>query len=486
MGRLRIFIDRDLKTRFGPEICWTWRTILTGIGCPWEEADHMDSQCDVAYVRDPSYARNARVVIRMDPNRWSAGTTHRFQKVEERQGFPCLVLAGEDTETDVHSSSDGRFIFNKDIVFDVFWIVTGQAEKVLPRDRHGFFDITESPSYRNQVMRDALASRISAQLEKCLEGPACPEKLPRWPLGKKASVALTHDVDYPVAKRFIEPFRLWAMDGFKGFRSGLLVLAGKKTYWNFARWMELEKSYGFKSAFYFTSRKGSLVQYALGRPDPFYDVRDKRYRQLFSELSAEGFEVGLHASYHAYKNSQTLSREREILREASGQEVAGNRHHYWHLDPSDPECTLLLHEMAGFKYDTSLCHDRYLGFRRGFSWPFFPLEQKQRKELKTLQIPTAWMDDHLFGHAKANPGDWLAQLSALFAVTLHQGGCFAVDVHDYCFDEEVFPGRQKIYRWLLDRLTSSGEFWVAMPGEIADHWIKRYQTITGNSLGLTL
>jgi len=27
---------------------------------------------------------------------------------------------------------------------------------------------------------------------------------------------------------------------------------------------------------------------------------------------------------------------------------------------------------------------------------------------------------------------------------------------------------------------------VAMPGEIADHWIKRYQTITGNSLGLTL
>ncbi len=225
------------------------------------------------------------------------------------------------------------------------------------------------------------------------------------------------------------------------------VLAGRRTHWHFLSWVEMERGLNTRSAFYFVPRHGSLVEYALGIPDPFYDVRSDRFRNLFTWLSDQGCEIGLHASYRAGESLQTFAAEKNALELASGTPIRGNRHHYWHLSPADPEVhPARSTNRLGLMYDTSLAHERYVGWRRGLSWPYFPFHQKERRELRTLQIPTVWMDDQLFGHRADNPGDREAILRAMLDRAAEQRGCFLIDVHDYVFDDVLFPEWAATYK----------------------------------------
>jgi len=140
-------------------------------------------------------------------------------------------------------------------------------------------------------------------------------------------------------------------------------------------------------------------------PDTFYDIGSPAFRKLFGELRQAGFEIGLHASYRAFASPEQFAAEIGHLEAVSGGKVVGNRHHYWHMNPSDPEATLKLHETLGLDYDSSLIHNRYVGWRRGIAHPYFPFVQAERREIGTLQVPATWMDNQLFGLRGDNPGD---------------------------------------------------------------------------------
>jgi hypothetical protein len=247
----------------------------------------------------------------------------------------------------------------------------------------------------------------------------------------------------------------------------------------------MEEDLRTRSAFYFVPRQGSLLEYAAGVPDSFYNIRSPKFKTLFKYLADEGYEIGLHASYGACESLERFAAEKQALEESCGQRVFGNRHHYWHLNPSDPESTLMLHEQIGLKYDTSLAHERYVGWRRGLSWPFFPFHQKEQRELRTLQIPTAWMDDQLFGHRVDNPGDRAAVLRALADTVARQGGCLHIDVHDYVFDDVLFPGWARAYRELWQYVTARSDFWIDTPNRISDYWRQRHRSIVAASRGLS-
>jgi hypothetical protein len=484
MGKIRIAIDPRLTARYGSEIHWTWRLLLTGIGWAWEEVT-LESACDVAFAVDQARAPQARFCICANPEAWAQPAACRLRSAECHNGAVHLVFEGETARQDPVQTSAGRVICQRDLIFDVFWLVTGQEEQHWPKDRHGFFDLTGTAMLREQALRQALASQISFWLEGTLLDLGCPPPMPRWPDGKRAAAGVGHDVDYPQVIRWLEPIRIVARQGMKGFSSALAVLVGQRSHWHFADWVAMEKRLQTRSAFYFVARQGSLLKYAAGTPDPFYDINSERYRRLFHDLSQEGFEVGLHTSYLAYQSQDMLFAEKHRLEEASDLPVTGNRHHYWHLNPDDIEDTLLLHEQVGFKYDSSLIHERYLGWRRGLSQPFFPFHQAQRRELKTLQIPVSWMDDHLFGHSTHNPGDRWELLRTLADRAAHQGGCLLIDVHDYVFDDVLFPRWADTYRRLWEYLLSRGDFWLGTPAQIADHWIARYQSLVQASRGLS-
>ena len=483
MQRLRIAIDPHLAATHGPEIHWTWRLLLTGIGWAWEEVSP-DTACDVAFVTEPAHAPEARLCIRANPAAWAQPAAYRLVSVGRQNGLVHPFFEGKTAVPDPVQARSGQVICQRDLIFDVFWLVTGQEERHWPKDKHGFFNLTGTAILHEQVPRQALASQIGVWLQETLLDLGSPPPVARWPHGKRAAAGVGHDVDYPEIKRWLEPPRIVLRHGPRGLGPALAVLAGRRSHWQFSAWVKMEKHLQTRSAFYFVARQGSLLEFATGTPDPFYDITSKRFRQLFRHLAEEGFEVGLQASYLAYQSREKFAAEKQRLEEASGQPVVGNRHHYWHLNPNDVEETLLIHEQVGLKYDSSLIHDRYLGWRRGLSQPFFPFHQAERRELKTLQISTVWMDDQLFGRRAHNPGDRLENLRALADRAAEQGGCLLIDIHNYVFDDILYPGWAQTYCRLWEYLLDRGDFWFGTPAQIAEHWTTRYEALVQSSCGL--
>lgn len=484
---LRLALDPRLEQLIGPEIHWVWRLLLTTCGWGWRKVS-LEEPCEIAWVCQAEDAPLAKLVILANPSVWPQPSLQRLKALNRKNAVIFPVYAGEREPQEVEVRDDGRLICSRDLIFDVFWLATGQEERHYPRGRHGFYHLEHTLYYQERLPLLALASQIALWLEKTLRSLGCPEPLPRWPHGKKAALAVGHDVDYPEVLRFLEPLRKVIRWGAHGLRPALEVAKGQHHHWHFADWVALEKGLDFRSAFYFVARKGSLPQYLLGLPDPFYDIATDKFRRLFHYLQAEEVEIGLQASYLAFQDLEQLRREKCLLEEMSRSPVRGIRHHYWHLDPCLPEDTLWIHERLGFEYDSSLIHDHFLGWRRGLSHPYFPFHPRLRRELRTLQIPPVWMDDQLFTYIQYNQikPTRLETLKIIADRVAEQGGCLSLDVHEYVYDERLFPGWRQTYYDLLVYLKDKGDFWFDTPLKISNHWRSRYCQILAVSQGLDL
>jgi hypothetical protein len=452
------------------------------MGLAWHQVSPTEP-CDVAYVQAPADSPLARLCIQANPTAW-ADRAKPLQRIAQMNDLLYPVYQDDHAKPTLYRTAD-RVICERDLVFDLFWLVTGQIEQFLPQGKHGFWVLTEEAPAR-AILRQALGSRLIRWLERQLRELGGYPAVPPWQANYGAAACVSHDVDYPQIIRWLEPFRILARRNGQGLPLALEVLRGKRTHWNFRAWVAMEQRLQVRSAFYFVPRQGSLWERATGTPDPFYDIASPPFRDLFRFLQAEGFEIGMHASYRAFTSLAKLVAEKQYLEAVSGVTVVGNRHHYWHLNPHDVEETLWFHEQAGFCYDASLFHDRYVGWRRGLAQPFFPFHQRQRRELKTLQIPTAWMDDQLFGQKEANPGDRWEIVRQLADTVLEHQGCLVIDVHDYVFDDQLFPGWRQTYQALWEYLAQQRKVWFATPAQVAQHWRERYVWLIKASEGLTL
>ncbi|MBI5302385.1 MAG: hypothetical protein HY868_09620 [Chloroflexi bacterium] len=479
---IRIALDPQLNETHAPEIQWTWRLALTTMGLTWEQVSPAEP-CDVAFVANLADAPHAQFVIQANRAAWANPGAHHLQSLAQAEGLTYPVFQN-DGGFALYRATTGRWVCSRDVLFDLFWFATGQGERDLTRIKHGFFDLTGTPLQKQQVLQQAVASRVVQWLEVRLAQGGIIAGEPCWGNGKRVAACAGHDVDYPEVIRWLEPARIMRRQGAGALGTALQVLFGARHHWQFRNWMELEKRLGARSAFYFVARRGSFREYGTGTPDPFYDVTAPRFRELFRTLNGEGFEVGMQASYLAYTSREKFGAEKTQIENASGVPVVGNRHHYWHLNPNDPEETLWIHEQIGLRYDASLTHDHYLGWRRGLLHPFFPFHQTLRRELKTLQIPTGWMDDQLFGQKDANPGDRTRLLQTLADTVNAHEGSLMIDIHEYVFDDALFPGWAAAYRELWEYLARRGDVWFATPAQIAEHWRARYARLVAASRGL--
>jgi CelD/BcsL family acetyltransferase involved in cellulose biosynthesis len=424
-----------------PEASYALRTLtrLAGfaIDLRWLSDDAGD-RCDVSYAPAGSHPETARIRIDALPEPMRAVWGAEPAGFSEQEGTGFLQFG--DGPAGFTRGPDGTAHFASDIVRSTFWLLSGAGEPKYVRDRHGSAQLGDAFITRHRLLSRPLVSEYAALLRERLNaGGLTPVPLP-WTGDRQAAFAFTHDVDYPQMIRWIECLRLAKDRGPKGLPSILGVLGGTNSFWKFGDWVAFEKRFATRPTFYFSSRQGSLWQYATGTPDCFYDVRAPEFRALFAILREEGCEIGLHASYDAYKSVATLAAERQVLREASGAPVTGNRHHYFRLDPAAPHETLARHEAAGFDYDSSLAHAYYPGFRRGICHPFHPFHPVERREIGTLQLPPAWMDDH-YHRCLAINGIQDPETSAveLLDAVRRTGGVGIVDYHVRGMNEDFFP-----------------------------------------------
>lgn len=467
--RLRAGLHTSLAQQ-APEVKYVLRTLLRLAGYAvefvWADGGQATGPLDLYYGPAEASA-SARVEInacglsfaeapRLEPSSWSE---------QDGQAFLDFAATGG-----CQRPAPGRLRFSSDIVFSSYWLLTGAREPAYPRDRFDNLHLEGSFFLKHGLCARPLVSEYAALLRRhfAAQGRA-PAALP-WG-GRGAAFAFTHDVDYPQIIRSIECARLLASRGRKALPSIAGVLKGTNHFWKFADWIEFESALGTRPAFYFLARKGSLAEYAMGTPDGFYDIRRKEFAALFRELREQGCEIGLHASYHAHRSAQQLRREKEALEQAAGVKVEGNRHHYWHLDPSAPHETLRRQEEAGLIYDTSLAFEFYPGFRRGICHPFRPYHAGERRELKLIELPPTWMDDHFDRRLAVNGiADPIACARELVRVARSLEGAVVVDYHPRGMNADFYP---RYGEWLKQFVR--GELDSSVSYQTAGGIVRQYQ-----------
>jgi hypothetical protein len=451
---------------------------------PWQTTDADAAACDVAYLLPGEPSPPARLTIVTSRERWRAATKEPPADNDEA----VLRLLGMSAVEAPLSGEDGALFSDVDPLPECFALLAGRVERRWPRNQHGQVLPAGVTAAREDVRLGAYVTAAANRLGACLSRAGIAvTSVPRWPHGRRWAACATHDVDYPQAIRWLEPWRVMRRLGRSGAAAAAAVALGRRHHWQFAAWMELERSIGVASAFYFVPLRGSLMAYALGTPDPFYDVADQPFVELFRQLEEAGFEVGLQASYRACESPAQLGAEKARLEQAAGRPVDGNRHHYWRLDPVDPDRTLAAHGAAGLAYDCSLGFERHPGWRRGAALPFVPFAVS-RAGATVIQLPTAWMDAQLFTYLGEAAATERRQevLAGLLHTAATTGGLFVADMHEYVFDDALYPGWSRLWRWCWEQVMGHRDVWTALPRDIARHWRARERDLVAASHGLEL
>ena len=371
-----------------------------------------------------------------------------------------------------------------DIVFASYWLLTGARETTWPRSRWDDLRAEGSVLVSQGLLRRAPVSRYGMHIRRRFESLGIDPLLWPWETSQgSAAFSFTHDVDYPQIIRWIEVPRT-LLRGRARHAWG--VARGTQHFWRFRDWVGFERRFGARPTFFFMARRGSLRRFAAGTPDAFYDVRDREFRELFAELKDAGAEIGLHASFHAFRSADMLRNERERVESVAQVKVTGNRHHYWHLDPNDPNETLRRHELAGITYDSSLGLEYYPGWRRGICHPFRPFHPRERRAIDTVQVPPTWMDDHFDRRRNVNHiSDPDATAKELLDTARVLGGTCVVDYHARGMNADFFP---RYGPWLMRfaerELTSRVRF--ATASELAHAYRERVQTLSAAGCDDTL
>lgn len=432
-----VSIDRALGDSRA-EVVYTLRTLLHTAGLATRVEWFVDGARPDLYY-GPRHDVEARISIPSVTWPFASAPARHPSGSHESFGLPFLDFPEEAPATG--TASNGRVHYPADIVFASYWILTGAVEPTYPRSRMDDLDLDGSVLVRDDLLARPIVSLYAAHLRNVLD-PAGERALPwEWESGAaRFAFAFSHDVDYPELIRPIEVLRVLKDRGLRGAGLALRVATGRSHFWTFHEWSPLTARYGTRSCFYFMARQGSLLQYAMGTPDDFYDVRSSRFQRLFAELRDTGCEIGLHASYHAHRSVKTLRGEVQRIAEAAGVECAGNRHHYWHLDPAAPNETLRRHAEAGLQYDSSLGLEYYPGFRRGICHPFRVFHEGIRAPLPIVQLPPAWMDDHFDRRLARNRiADADASARRLLDVARATRGIVVVDYHSRGMNADFYP-----------------------------------------------
>jgi hypothetical protein len=336
-----------------------------------------------------------------------------------------------------------------DVFGSAFFMLTRYEEIVVSdRDRYGRFPASSSVAARAGLLRspivDAYVELLWSALERAWPG------LPRR--SRRFGVLITHDVDDPLATLGRSPPRVVRQLGADLLVRRDLGLAGRRVravaaarrgdhrldpYNTFDFLMDVSERNDNRSAFYFLANRS---------PSPLdgtYMLEDPWVRSLIGHIHRRGHEVGLHASFHSYRDPARTKEEFDRLRavaEAQGvrQQEWGGRQHYLRWD--NP-VTWANWSEAGLTYDITLAYHDAVGFRTGTCHPYRVFDLLERSPRELQERPFQVMDGTLFSYMSLSPDAAHAAVLELASECRRFGGSLGLLWHN----SELATDRQK--RW---------------------------------------
>jgi hypothetical protein len=319
------------------------------------------------------------------------------------QDLPVLYGgAGDDPLLRAEPAAAG---LDCDVFGSCFFCLSRYEECVVQtRDAYGRFPADASLAQRERFLGlpivDAYVEVLWSALERL------------WPRLQRRvrhyAVALTHDVDDPIASLGRSPAQLvrqLAADALlrrdpalmaRRARSWLGLARGDyrhDPYNTFDFLLAVSERHGLRSAFYFLAGEG-----AAGHEDPAYTLAHPWIESLLRSIHRRGHEIGYHAGFHTYRDPELTRQEFDRLRAAAArngiqQSAWGGRQHY--LRWENPS-TWSNWETAGLDYDTTLSYADRIGFRTGTCHEYGVFDLLAGQPLRLRERPFQVMDRSLF------------------------------------------------------------------------------------------
>jgi len=208
-----------------------------------------------------------------------------------------------------------------------------------------------------------------------------------YPSGEDFAVAITHDVDFIRAFHPIKKLVLKILIKFGLLRSTTIEKIDEleKNYWGFDRLLKYYCDNKYNATFFFIAKYIENFSFR-------YRISSKRFRKLFKDLKTDNHEIAFHPSRFSFEHPKRYSKEIKKLEKKSQTEIEGLRHHY--LRCTYPQIWKIVKKL-GLKYDASLIHRNYSGFRAATCCPFPTFDHVEQQELGVVEFPTLFFENTL-------------------------------------------------------------------------------------------
>lgn len=339
---------------------------------------------------------------------------------------------------------------NIDIIQSIFFMLTRYEEIVLwdeiEKDLYGRFASKDSLAYKEGFLDIPIVDEYIEWFWKWLKLVGYKEeKSKRWG-GYDFVSCLTHDVDNPFKYRhtLIEQLKTLKRNDniIKQFKNTIQYVISKidyneDPYFTFDYIRNQERKYGFTSSFYFMNGGNSSYE-------NFYNINDKRIKNLIKNLEEDDCEVGYHYSFNSYNNLEMRKKEKCGLDIEFAGKIYGGRNHFLRFKPLE---SWRICEKVKLLYDTTLGYADYEGFRCGTCFPYKPFDLENKKVLEVWEAPLIVMEGTLKDekYRNLNCKDALKEIKKKIDIVKKYHGVFTLLWHNSSFDSEDWLGWKEVF-----------------------------------------
>ncbi len=351
---------------------------------------------------------------------------------------------------------------NIDMISDIFFMLTRYEEvvnsEISGKEPHNRFPATDSLAYKNNFLHRPIVNEHIDLIWEFIKSFNLSYRRKKWWGDKEFVACFTHDVDhiqkYKSFKDIIRPSASFILKQGKpklGMQLIFNSLSGykKDPYNTFDYLINLEKSYGFTSSFYFMSGRNNKF-------DGSYDIQDTKIKVLIEKIENEGFEAGYHCSYNSYIDEEMIRKEKSILDSLIKNKPYGCRQHFLRFKVP---FSWRNQEKAGILYDTTAGFADAEGFRCGTCFPFKPYDILEDRVLDIYEIPLIVMEGSLrnANYRGYNADQGLDITKKLIDTVRKHNGIFTLLYHNSSFDafEVLWDGWKETYEGTMKYLYES-------------------------------
>ena len=348
----------------------------------------------------------------------------------EGEKLPILFDGGEDSEGDLIASA-------------FFWLSGWQEYVNRGCDTHGRFTYAASLQAQLDLAYTPVVDGYRELIAKRLELAGISINRRSWGSHQWAFCP-THDIDYlrkwragmvyrEVVQYFVANRRKVSMTQrfarlgrfiFDFFQPGDVFREAIRRMVDGIQTVDGKATYFFKTG-------------AHGPNDVYYRTSHPILKKIIQRLDTLGFEVGLHPSYHAHDHIGYLKEEKNLLQAICLRRVRSVRQHFLRHDIL---VTPRMHEITGFRIDSTLGFPDYEGFRRATCHPFQLFDLHQNRSLDVWEMPLCLMDGVLFNRRHMSVDEAVEATRRLIEVCKKYDGVCVALWHNTLWDEMDFPG----------------------------------------------